>query len=61
MSCEHLVCAACGGPVEQGRCPVCRAARAQVHHHGFAALPPAAIVAIIGLVALAMMLIAAGH
>ncbi|MGH8888476.1 MAG: hypothetical protein ACRDV3_01795 [Acidothermaceae bacterium] len=61
MSCEHLVCAACGGPVEQARCPVCRAARAQVHHHGFASLPPAVVVAIIGLIALALALVAAGH
>jgi hypothetical protein len=57
MSCEHLICAACAGPVEQARCPVCRAARAQVHHHGFVALPPAAIVAIIALAALALLLI----
>jgi hypothetical protein len=34
MSCEHLICAHCAGPVVEGRCPVCRAARAEVHHHG---------------------------
>ena len=34
MSCEHLICAHCAGPVIEGRCPVCRAARAEVHHHG---------------------------
>ncbi len=34
MSCEHLICAHCAGPVAEGRCPTCRAARAQVHHHG---------------------------
>jgi hypothetical protein len=32
MSCEHLACARCGGPVSEGRCPACRAARAQMHH-----------------------------
>jgi hypothetical protein len=32
MSCEHLICAQCAGPVVDGRCPVCRAARAEVHH-----------------------------
>jgi hypothetical protein len=58
MSCEHLICAACGGPVEQARCPVCRASRAQVHHHGFASLSPAAIAAIVALAILAMLLLA---
>ena len=33
MSCEHLICAACAGPVAEANCPVCQAARAQVHHH----------------------------
>ena len=33
MSCEHLICASCAGPVAEARCPACRAARAQVHHH----------------------------
>ena len=33
MSCEHLICAACAGPVVEGRCPVCRAGRAEVHRH----------------------------
>ncbi len=30
MSCEHLICAHCAGPVVEGRCPVCREARAHV-------------------------------
>jgi hypothetical protein len=58
MSCEHLICAACAGPVEQARCPVCRAARAEFHHHGFAGLPPAAVAAIVALAALALLLLA---
>jgi hypothetical protein len=33
MSCEHLICAQCAGPVPEGRCPVCRAAKADVHKH----------------------------
>jgi hypothetical protein len=33
MSCEHLICAQCSGPVSEGRCPVCHAARAEMHHH----------------------------
>jgi hypothetical protein len=39
MSCEHLICAHCAGPVVEGRCPVCRAARAEVHRHGSALSP----------------------
>jgi hypothetical protein len=39
MSCEHLICAHCAGPVVEGRCPACRAARAEVHHHGPAITP----------------------
>lgn len=42
MSCQHLICAACTGPVIEGRCPTCRAARAEVHHHGFSLSPQAA-------------------
>jgi hypothetical protein len=34
MSCEHLVCASCANPVAEGRCPVCRQAREQMHGHG---------------------------
>jgi hypothetical protein len=32
MSCEHLICARCAGPVVEGRCEACRAAKEQVHH-----------------------------
>ncbi len=32
MSCEHLVCARCAGPVVEGRCATCRAARSGMHH-----------------------------
>jgi hypothetical protein len=32
MSCEHLICAQCAGPVVEGRCPACRHAKADVHH-----------------------------
>jgi hypothetical protein len=34
MSCEHLICAQCAGPVAEGRCPTCRAARTHIHHSG---------------------------
>jgi hypothetical protein len=60
MSCEHLVCAACAGPVDEGRCQSCRAARAQLHHQTLGGLPPAAVVAVVAMVAL-ILLILAGH
>lgn len=61
MSCEHLVCAACAGPVDEGRCPSCRAARAHLHPHSSSTVfPPAAIVAIVAMVALILLLIS-GH
>jgi hypothetical protein len=31
MCCERLVCARCAGPASEARCPVCLAARADVH------------------------------
>jgi len=34
MSCEHLICARCAGPVAEGRCPVCRATKSDLHKHG---------------------------
>ena len=33
MSCEHLICAQCSGPVAEARCTVCRAAKSDLHHH----------------------------
>ena len=33
MCCERLLCAACAGPVTEGRCATCRSARAQLHAH----------------------------
>jgi hypothetical protein len=54
MSCEHLVCASCAGPVVEGRCEVCRAARASVHHHGL----PIGTQMIIVLIGLLMLLAA---
>jgi hypothetical protein len=50
MSCEHLICVACASPVVEGRCAVCRAGRAKVHHHGFAGLSPILIALIVVLV-----------
>lgn len=50
MSCEHLVCAQCAGPVVEGRCPVCRAGRERVHGGGLS-FPPQ-LLAALALVAL---------
>lgn len=33
MCCEGLLCAACTGPVSEGRCATCRSSRAELHHH----------------------------
>jgi hypothetical protein len=50
MSCGHLICAQCAGPVVEGRCPACRAARDHVHHHHSGAGPQLIIAAILALV-----------
>jgi hypothetical protein len=51
MSCEHLICARCSGPVVEGRCPTCRLARAEIHHHGLV-VPPAVIFLVLALAVL---------
>ena len=52
MSCEHLICAQCAGPVAEGRCPVCQAARARMHlRHG-----PGLTVPLVAAVLLALLL-----
>ena len=48
MSCERLICAQCAGPVAEGRCTVCRAARADLHGHGPGwSVSTAAVVAVV--------------
>jgi hypothetical protein len=49
MSCEHLICAQCAGPVVEGRCPACRASRDHVHHPHSGASPQLIIAAILAL------------
>jgi len=53
MCCDQLLCARCAAPVAEARCPVCRAARAELH--GTAGPSFATIAAIV----LAVMLVAA--
>jgi len=57
VSCEHLICAQCAGPVVEARCPACQAARAHVHHHSSLTKPVilAALLAVL-LLALALQL-----
>ncbi|HEY5395944.1 MAG TPA: hypothetical protein VIL16_11160 [Trebonia sp.] len=57
MSCEHLICANCAGPVVEGRCSVCRAAREHVHHHGLT-LTPQLLVAVALLLLLGLLIAA---
>jgi hypothetical protein len=48
MCCEHLLCARCAAPVSDGRCPTCRAARAELHPHaGLPVVTLAAFVAVL--------------
>lgn len=48
MTCDHLVCANCAGPVSEGRCAVCRAERARLHQDNpFASLTPATLIALL--------------
>ena len=47
MSCEHLICAQCAGPVVEGRCPACRASRDHVHHQHSGASPQLIIAAVL--------------
>jgi hypothetical protein len=55
MSCEHLICAQCAGPVVEGRCPVCRTARQHVHHQHSGATPQLIVAALLGLTVLLLL------
>ena len=61
MSCEHLICAQCAGPVAEGRCPVCRAARSDLHHHGHGISIPYAVLLLLLAVAVALAVQHLGH
>ena len=54
MSCEHLICAQCAAPVVEGRCPACRAARAQVHRHSPGLSVPLLLAALLALLLLTL-------
>jgi hypothetical protein len=55
MSCEHLICASCAGPVAEGHCPVCQASRAHVHHSGSGLRIPLILVTLVVLLLLLAM------
>jgi hypothetical protein len=61
MSCEHLICAQCAGPVAEGRCPVCRAAKSDLHHHGHGGSVHYAVVLLLLAVAVALAVQHLGH
>jgi hypothetical protein len=62
MSCEHLICAQCAGPVAEGRCAVCRSARAELHSHAPNwTMPTAAIIGVLLLLLLALALTQSYH
>ncbi|MFS2293004.1 MAG: hypothetical protein FWJ90_09910 [Actinomadura sp.] len=56
MSCEHLICARCSNPVVEGRCPTCREARSELHHHGLFASPALVLAGLIALLFVALVL-----
>lgn len=52
MTYDRLVCANCAAPVNEGRCPVCRASRARLQQQEeqqglFSGLSPAMLVALL--------------
>jgi hypothetical protein len=61
MSCEHLICAQCAGPVAEGRCATCREARAHVHHHGLGMSVQLVAVVLLVLALLAVAATRLGH
>jgi hypothetical protein len=61
MSCEHLICAACAGPVAEGRCPTCRQSREHVHHENHGLSLPLLLAAALVLVLLGLAAMHLGH
>lgn len=59
MCCEQLVCGGCARPVAEARCSICRAARAELHHHGLTV--NVALLAVIVTAVLAAAALVYGH
>ncbi|MFP3960974.1 hypothetical protein SMC26_01470 [Actinomadura fulvescens] len=56
MSCEHLICARCSGPVVEGRCSTCRIARDEMHRHGLSVPPALVLASLVALLFVALVL-----
>jgi hypothetical protein len=56
MSCEHLICARCSNPVVEGRCPICRQARSELHRHGSSVPPSLVLAALVAMLFVALVL-----
>jgi hypothetical protein len=61
MSCEHLICAQCAGPVAEGRCSVCRVTRDHVHQGGHGLSLPMVLAAALVLLLLSLAAMHLGH
>uniref|UniRef100_A0AAU2JN32 DUF2116 family Zn-ribbon domain-containing protein n=1 Tax=Streptomyces sp. NBC_00049 TaxID=2903617 RepID=A0AAU2JN32_9ACTN len=59
MTYDRLVCANCAAPVNQGRCPVCRANRERLQQEGpFSGLNPVMLIALMVVLVAALVLVA---
>ncbi|MEV0934205.1 hypothetical protein ACIBMX_42460 [Streptomyces phaeochromogenes] len=60
MTYDRLVCANCAAPVNEGRCPVCRANRARLQQEGPSGggLNPMALIALLAILIAAVALLA---
>ncbi|MFG3657201.1 hypothetical protein [Streptomyces sp. NPDC047706] len=59
MTYDRLVCANCAAPVNEGRCPVCRANRQRLQQENpFAALNPMTLIALLVMLIAAVALLA---
>ncbi|QGV80353.1 hypothetical protein [Streptomyces ficellus] len=59
MTYDRLVCANCAAPVNEGRCPVCRANRERLQQEGpFNGLNPVALLALLAILVAALALLA---
>ncbi|AXL88953.1 hypothetical protein C4J65_11980 [Streptomyces sp. CB09001] len=60
MTYDRLVCANCAAPVNEGRCPVCRANRERLQQESnfFAGLNPTTLIALLAVLIAAVALLA---
>ncbi|BCL20824.1 hypothetical protein [Streptomyces tuirus] len=58
MTYDRLVCANCASPVNEGRCPVCRANRERLQENFLAGLNPMTLIALLTVLIAAVALLA---